>query len=408
MSLFIKSDVLLVFIVILGLLVQRKNIKTIAVSVVKVSMGYSIIVLGSDTAVKTLSVLSLIIRRSVHVFDIIPNNETMVSIIGNSGGRNIFFIMLIAMCVNILISKFTRIKYIFLNGYYIFYMAGMMAMLINENTTKTSILFSGIYLGFFMSIVPFITAPFIKKISKREDIGLAHFGSFACVIGGLAAGIFKRTDQKDEDKKKISFMRDSNVLMAGSMFIIYLLAILNVDSGFLNDFTGETNKLYIAFKYSISFTVSFYLIVLGVRMMTDEILYAFKGIAEKLIPDAKPAMDAAVFFTYKPDAVMLGFICSLVGGIITFLIQMKLKTAIVVPAITAHLFSGGTAGIFGYSVSGRKGAIVSSLIHGIIITIIPIFLLPILKPHMGLMRTCYADSDFGIIAITFNFIRSIL
>lgn len=408
MSLFIKSDVLLVFIVILGLLVQRKNIKTIAVSVVKVSMGYSIIVLGSDTAVKTLSVLSLIIRRSVHVFDIIPNNETMVSIIGNSSGENIFFIMLIAMCVNILISKFTRIKYIFLNGYYIFYMAGMMAMLINENTTKTSILFSGIYLGFFMSIIPFITAPFIKKISKREDIGLAHFGSFACVIGGLAAGIFKSTEQSDEDKKKISFMRDSNVLMAGSMFIIYLLAILNVDSGFLNDFTGETNKLYIAFKYSISFTVSFYLIVLGVRMMTDEILYAFKGIAEKLIPDAKPAMDAAVFFTYKPDMVMLGFICSLVGGIITFLIQMKLKTAIVVPAITAHLFSGGTAGIFGYSVSGRKGAILSSLIHGIIIAIIPIFLLPILKPHMGLMRTCYADSDFGIIAITFNFIRSIL
>lgn len=408
MGLFIKSDVLLVFIVILGLLVQRKNIKTIAVSVVKVSMGYSIIVLGSDTAVKTLGVLSLIIRRSMHAFDIIPNNETMVSIIGNSGGRNVFFIMLIAMCVNILISKFTRIKYIFLNGYYIFYMAGMMAMLINKDTTKTSILFSGIYLGFFMSIIPFISAPFIKKISKREDIGLAHLGSFACVIGGLAAGIFKGNKQKDDNKKKISFMRDSNVLMAGSMFIIYFLAILNVDHGFLNDFTGETDKLYIAFKYSISFTVAFYLIVLGVRMMTDEILYAFKGIAEKLIPDVKPAMDAAVFFTYKPDMVMLGFICSLVGGIITFLIQMKLKTAIVVPAITAHLFSGGTAGIFGYFVSGRKGAILSSFIHGIIITIMPILLLPILKPHMGLMRTCYADSDFAVIAIIFDFIRSIL
>lgn len=407
MSLLLKSDILLVFIVLLGLIVQRKSIKTIAISVVKVSMGYSIIVFGSDMAVKTLSVLSLVIRRAIQAFDIIPNNETMVNIIGNSSGRNIFFIMLIAMSVNILISKFTRIKYIFLNGYYIFYMAGMMAMLINDNPTKVSIVYSGIYLGFFMSIIPFITSSFINKISKREDIGLAHFGSFACILGALTALVFKKEEKKEEDKKKVSFMRDSNVLMAGSMFAIYFLAILKVDPGFLNDFTGETNRLYIAFKYSINFTVAFYLIVLGVRMMTDEILYAFKGIAEKLIPDVKPAMDAAVFFTYKPDMVMVGFVCSLLAGVITFLLQIQLKTAVVVPAITAHLFSGGTAGIFGYSVSGKKGAIISSFVHGIIITIIPIFLLPILKPHMGLMRTCYADSDFGVLAIIFNFIRMV-
>ncbi|NMM63816.1 PTS ascorbate transporter subunit IIC [Clostridium sp. P21] len=404
METLMKSDVFLVIIVALGLIVQRKNFKTIIVSLIKVSMGYTIINFGATMATNTLGVLSLIIRRSVQAFDIIPSNETMINITGNTNGKNVFFIMLIAMTVNIIICKFTKIKYIFLNGYYIFYMAGMLAILINNKNSKASVILAGAYLGIFMSILPFITSTFIKKVSKRDDIGLAHFGSFACIVGGMCAFLFKKSDKIEKRKNKISFMRDSNVLMAVSMFIIYFLAIINVDKGFLNDFTGETNKLYIAFKYSMNFTVSFYLIVLGVRMMTDEILYSFKGIAEKIISNAKPAMDAAVFFVYKPEMVMLGFICSLLAGIITFFIQINLKTIIVVPAVTAHLFSGGTASIFGYSVSGKKGAVISSFVHGIIITILPIFLLPILKPHIGLMRTCYADSDFSILAIIFNFI----
>ncbi|AKN30507.1 PTS ascorbate transporter subunit IIC [Clostridium carboxidivorans P7] len=407
METLMKSDVFLVIIVALGLIVQRKNFRSIVVSLIKVSMGYSIINFGSSIAKNSLSVLSLIIRRSVHAFDIIPNNETMVSIIGNSDGKIVFFIMIIAMLVNIIICKFTRIKYIFLNGYYIFYMAGMMAILINNKNSKIFIMLAGAYLGIFMSILPFITSIFIKRISKRDDIGLAHFGSFACIIGGICALIFKKREEIKKEKNKISFMRDSSVLMAVSMFVIYLLAVINVDKGFLNDFTGETDKLYIAFKYSINFTVSFYLIVLGVRMMTDEILYSFKGIAEKIISDAKPALDAAVFFVYKPEMIIIGFICSLLAGIITLLIQIKLKTTIVVPAVTAHLFSGGTASIFGYSVSGRRGAVLSSFVHGVIISVLPIFLLPILKPNIGLMRTCYADSDFSILAMIFNSIMKL-
>lgn len=119
-------------------------------------------------------------------------------------------------------------------------------------------------------------------------------------------------------------------------------------------------------------------------------------------------MDGAVFFTYNPEMVMLGFIVSLLGGIITLMIQMKLKSPVVVPSITTHLFSGGIAGIFGYSAGKKRGAILSALIHGIIITIIPVVFLPILQPHIGLMRTCYADSDFGILAILFNLIKAIL
>ena len=402
-----KTDVVLVIVITIGILMQKKEIKNLMVSIVKAIMGYNIIVFGSNLAINTLSVLSLTIRRSLHVFDIIPSNETMISIAGNYYGKNALLIMLIAMAVNIAIAKFTSIKYIFINGYYILYMSGMLALLINDKPTSLLIIVSGAYLGFFMSFLPYITSPFIKRITGRDDIGLAHFGSIACVAGGLTSFIFKNSKEDDVPRKKVSFMRDSSVLMAISMFVIYLLAITSIDKGFLYDFTGETNKLYIAFKYSINFTVAFYLIILGVRMMTDEILFAFKGIGEKIIKEAKPAMDSAVFFTYNPEVVMIGFITSLVAGIMTALVQMKIKSPVVVPPVTTHLFSGGLAGMFGYSAGKRKGAILSAFVHGIIITIIPIFLLPLLRPHIGLMRTCYADSDFGILAIIFTILRNL-
>lgn len=408
LDILMKTDVVLVFVITIGILMQKKEINNLLVSIVKAIMGYNIIVFGSNLAISTLGVLSLTIRRSLHVFDIIPSNETMISIVGYSYGKNALFIMIIAMVINIIIAKLTPLKYIFINGYYILYMSGMLALLINDKPTYSLIILSGIYLGFFMSFLPFITAPFIKKITGREDIGLAHFGSVACLIGGMTSLIFKNSKEEKKEKKKSSFMRDSSVLMAISMFFIYLLAIINIENGFLYDFTGETNKLYIAFKYSINFTVAFYLIILGVRMMTDEILFAFKGIGEKIIKDAKPAMDSAVFFTYNPEIVMLGFVTSLVGGIVTLMVQIKIKSPVVVPPVTTHLFSGGLAGIFGYVVGKRKGAFLSAFVHGIIITVIPIFLLPLLRPHIGLMRTCYADSDFGILAIIFTFLRKLL
>ncbi|KHO40343.1 PTS transporter subunit IIC [Clostridium tetani] len=403
-----KADVVLVFIVSIGLLIQKKKFKQIIVSVIKASVGYAIIVLGSDIALKTLSILSLVIRRSLHIFDILPSNETMISITGNYNGKNTLIIMFMGMIINIIIARFTKFKYIFINGYYILYMAGMLALLINDNPSNKLVAISGIYLGIIMSILPYMTSFFIKKIANRDDIGLAHFGSLACLVGGVCANVFRNSKDKEQTKKKLTFMRDSNFLIAMSMFIIYLILILNVEKDFLYDFTGETSKIYIAFKYSIIFTTAFYLIILGVRMMTDEILYSFKGIAEKIIIDAKPAVDTAVFFTYNPEIVIIGFIISLIGGIITALFQIKFKYPVVVPSVITHFFSGGMASLFGFSIGKKGGAILSAFIHGIIISIIPVFLMPLLKPHIGLMRTCYADSDFGIFAMLFYYIRKII
>lgn len=87
-------------------------------------------------------------------------------------------------------------------------------------------------------------------------------------------------------------------------------------------------------------------------MILAEIVPAFKGIADKLVPNAKPAIDCPVVFPYAPNAVLIGFIVSFVGGIVGMFILFGIKGAalaavpIILPGVVPHFFCGATAGVF--------------------------------------------------------------
>ena len=71
---------------------------------------------------------------------------------------------------------------------------------------------------------------------------------------------------------------------------------------------------------AITFAAGVYIILAGVRMLIAEIIPAFKGIADKLVPNTKPALDCPTIFPFAPNAVIIGFIFSFLAGLVSMFI----------------------------------------------------------------------------------------
>lgn len=68
-----------------------------------------------------------------------------------------------------------------------------------------------------------------------------------------------------------------------------------------------------------------------------------------------------------------------------------------------HFFVGATAGVFGNATGGRRGAILGAFAQGLLITFLPVFLLPVLG-DIGIANTTFSDADFGVIGILLGII----
>ena len=133
-------------------------------------------------------------------------------------------------------------------------------------------------------------------------------------------------------------------------------------------------------------------------MILSELIPAFQGVSQKLIPNAIPAVDCAVFFTYAPNAVLIGFISSFIGGVIGMIVLGAMGAVLIIPGLVPHFFCGATAGIYGNATGGKKGAIVGSFVNGLLLAFLPAALLPVLG-SIGFQNTTFGDLDFGVLGI---------
>ncbi len=397
----------------LGLILQRKPINFVIEGTIKAVIGYVILLFGAFLATQQLSQLAVLLERAFNVQGIMPNNEMIVGISQWFFGKTIGYIMLVGMIFHLLIARFTRFKYIFLTGHHILYMASLIAVIMAGSGLPfyLQIIIGSVVLACSMTFFPAICQPMMRQIIPNQNVAIGHFGSVGYVVSGflgkVVGGSHKKPEINANQSTNLGLLNNPNVMIMLFMLTLFLfVGIIGGKQAFF-EVSGQGNIIFNAFMQAFQFTAAIYIIIIGVRMMLTEVLTAFQGIADKLVPKAIPALDCPVIFPYAPIGVVIGFASSLAGGFAGIAILIYFNMQIVIPAMIAHFFSGSTAGVFGFVMGGYRGAIVGAFTHGLIITFLPLLILPVMY-QLGYTQTTFSDTDFGVVGLLLYYLLEIL
>jgi len=401
----------------IGLIALRRPISQIIGGTLKATMGFLILVVGAITVIQALDPLGKLILGATGVRGVVPTNEAIVALAQQEYGQLTATLMFLGFLASLVIARLTNLRYVFLTGHHIFYMATMLAViLVTAGLTGIwAIIIGAILLGTIMVVMPAFAQPWMLAVTGGEKIAMGHFGSLGYIAGGVAgqlvarlAGGKTKSTEEIEFPAGLRFLREPMVGTAVAMLFIYLIFAIwyaarvgtaeAVKGVGLPEGTTLASYLMAQVLNALNFGVGVAVILLGVRTIIGEVVPAFAGIAERIVPGALPALDCPVSFPYAPNAVLIGFLASVVGGLVSLgliaLIQPVLALALILPGMVPHFFTGGTAGVFGNATGGRWGAVLGGFVNGVMITFLPAFLLQVLGA-LGFANTTFGDADFA-------------
>lgn len=137
-------------------------------------------------------------------------------------------------------------------------------------------------------------------------------------------------------------------------------------------------------------------------MVIAEIVPAFKGIADKLVKDAKPALDCPTVFPFAPNAVIVGFLASFVAGFGQHVslpaVRLERHRRARFPTfLRGH--SGGLRQHYRRTSRGGGRGFCSRSAH-----FVPACHSLAHDGDMGLGSTTFGDADFGVVGIVLGHI----
>ena len=388
-------------VVFLGMLVQKTEMSKIIASTVKTMIGFLLINTGGQTLGAALlplqPMLIKVFRLQVKVQDL---GAAQAESLGDIGSE-MALIFALGFLMNILLARITKFKYVHLSAHVSFFFSGLIAAALKFGTNLSFIplvLLGAVLLGSYMPFTCAYVAPLMKNIKGGEGFTLAHSSScgiwLAAKIGGLVGN--KEKDLEDiKIPKKLNFLREMTIALTVVMTLMFFVISLISGPGWVVQQVSEGRDI-ISFSLlnGLQFGLWITVIITGVRMLLSEIIPAFHGIADKVIPNAVPGLDVPLLFPNYPTSVIFGFLVSLAAGFIGMGILGAVNYPVVVfPALIPTFFTGAVTAIFGNSTGGIRGAFAGSFLNGLILIIGQALLLPMIGTYAPIMRIL-SETDY--------------
>lgn len=384
---FIVNDFLTQPVILIGLLIcigyilnKEKPTKVIT-GTISAMVGIQMVIFGGNQFSSLFKPITEAVSASFgiqgYIMDSYAMKATTQEALGDLFGL-VGYVFLIAFAVNLVIvhfGKYTKAKGIFLTGNAgIAHSQAILWLVIVTlglgNTT--SVIIAGVLIGIYWAYSTTLAFKTVEDVTGGAGFTIGHNLQFGFWFFGKIAHFFGSPEQDAENMKLPGWLAifNNNVTSVAVIMTLFVGAfMMPLGISGIQELAGKTHWINFIILTGINFSMNMVILLTGVRMMCGELTGAFKGIQEKLVPDAVPAIDVAAILPFSPNAATLGFIFTTIGTVIAMFILLAMNAQIMVlPGFVPLFFSGGPIGIVANKYGGVKSIIVCSIILAFIQT----------------------------------------
>lgn len=356
-----NPPVLLALIAMIGLIIQRKSFSEIIKGSLTAAFGMVALTAGVNMLVGTIAPINTAVQTQLGVQ--VTEGLSDVTFTAEYGGT-VGLAMFLGLIIHLLIARFTPVKTIFLTGHmlwwfpFVFVAAGVEAGLTGTLLIGISALLSACYWSF----MPWIMRKYVWDATGDDSFLIGHPTGILSLISGFVA---KRVGNKEKSTEEInvpenlSFFREISITGALVMFLMNV--VVGIIAPVLIPEGG--NLVMFAIEAGLNFGAGLLIMLYGVRLLINQIIPAFQGIAEKVVPGAKPAFDVPILFNYRPNAVIIGFIVAMITSTILVVLanSFQLFGVLIVPLVITSFFECGGAAVIGEGQGGFRAAVLGTI-----------------------------------------------
>lgn len=414
-EIFGQGAIFLAMIAMIGLILQKKSFSEIIRGTMMTAMGF--FVLSTGTGLVTGNSIDGIAAA----FNVMmPQAAEATSVdIGAMYGTEIGIVMILAFAINLIVARFTKWKSVFLTGHmlywfpFVFIAAGVDAGL----TGTKLIILATIFTAAYMIVSPNLMRPFVKAATGDDSFTIGHPTTILSVISGLLGKVVGNKEKSTEDlniPSSLGFLREVTITGSITIALTYIvMAFILKANGFdpaeVWGYAGGTTGIFTyIFTHAIYFGVGVTILLQGVRMLIGEIVPAFKGIAEKVVPGAIPALDCPVIFPYAPNALIIGFITAMITSTITIVLTAGMFPTVIIPLTFTCFFEIGCASIIGNATGGVRGCVIGAAVSGIIMVLLVGFGAYFFNNTIQPWMLVYGGQDFSLWGIVEGLIARLM
>ena len=375
----VEPTIIIGALVAIGYMFDKKSSVKVITGAISAMVGLEMLLFGGTQFINTFRPIVTAVSEVHGIQGFLMDPYSMRASTQVALGEHIGFVgyvFVLAFFINlglVFLGKYTKAKGIFLTGNTGVAHSQAILWLVAfwfKMPWLPTIIVSAVLLAIYWAIGTTLAIKPVAKITNNGGFTIGHNQTFGIWFFSKFAHKFGKPEDDAENLKLpgiLSIFNHNVTAVAVIMTIFTGGFLLSIGIDNMQKMAGNQHWALYVFNIGIRFSMFMVILLTGVRMMVGEISASFKGIQEKLIPGAVPAIDVAALLPFSPNAATLGFIFCTLGTIFSMAILLISGSPILVlPGFVPLFFAGGPIGVVGNKFGGYKAAMICPFILGMI------------------------------------------